>query len=168
MKKLLFIALLFSTFMLTCYAKPKKVKTPQLLNLDEFLVEADYDFVFEVKNNSSGNITVQPVLDRMYSGPNFGDGLFATGSEVVIEKGKTRQFMYRFNREKENRLNLDLHTVVFGSYIKLDGEVTKGHIENPFIYENGQNNLVGMKLLVEVTDDFLSNRTPLVKEALTE
>ena len=143
-----------------------KFKQYEDKNLDDFLVDSAYDFVFEVKNSTSGNITVQTVLDRMYSGPNFGDGIFAAGSEVVIENGKTRQFKYRFGRDKEDPLNLYLDMVVFGSYIKLDGSQSKGHIGTPFIYENGQNNLVGMKLSVEVTDDFLSNRKPLEIEAL--
>ncbi len=150
-----------------------KFKGDEDKNLDDFFVESGYDFIYEVKNNTSGNISVQPVLDQMYVGPLFGDGIFAVGKEVVIEKGKSHQFKYKISREKDDPLYLNLRVVVFGSYIKLDGVQEKGHIGFPFIddsqqYENGQNNLIGMKLAFEVTDDFLSNRKPLVIEGLED
>ena len=144
-----------------------KFKAEEDKDLDDFLVDSSYDFVCEVINSSSGNITVQPVLDRLYSGPNFGDGIFASGNEVIIEKGKSHQFKYRFNRGEEDPLNLNLYWVVFGSYIKLDGASSKGNIGRPFLSEDGkQNNLVDMKLTVEVTDDFMTKKKPFVIESL--
>lgn len=144
-----------------------KFKAEEDKNLDDFLVDSSYDFVCEVINSSSGNITVQPVLDRLYSGPNFGDGIFASGNEVIIEKGKSHQFKYRFNRGEGDPLNLNLYWVVFGSYIKLDGASSKGNIGRPFLSEDGkQNNLVDMKLTVEVTDDFMTKKKPFVVEPL--
>lgn len=168
MKKLVIISILFSVLICTVYGKSNKSKkSNKIKNLDDFLVETSYDFAYEIINSSSGNITVQPVLDRLYSGPNFGDGIFASGSEVTIEKGKSYQFKYRFVREEGDPLNLNLYWVVFGSYIKLDGASTKGNIGRPFLSEDGkENKLLGMKLTVEVTDEFMTKKKPFVVEPL--
>ena len=58
------------------------------LDLEDYLLKSDYDFIYEIINNTSGPITVANVMLTEDSRP------VGWTEDVVIEKGKTYQFNY--------------------------------------------------------------------------
>ncbi len=90
MKKLFMISLVFMALSMGLFAASKAKVDKSVLTA----VEEDYDFIYEVINNTSGILTVAPFI----SGNNK---TLAKAADVVIEEGESYQFKYKLSTLKK-------------------------------------------------------------------
>lgn len=90
MKKLFMVSLLFVAVSMGVFAASKAKVDKSVLTA----VEEDYDFIYEVINNTSGSLTVATFISK-------GNKTVAKAADVVIEQGDSYQFKYNLSTLKK-------------------------------------------------------------------
>ena len=88
MKKLFTISMILIAMSMSVFSAPKVDKSVLTA------VEEDYDFIYEVENNTSGALTVATYIQKDKK-------ILAKAADVVIEKGDTYQFKYNLKTLKK-------------------------------------------------------------------
>lgn len=93
MKKLfmVFAALVVVNLFIGCATVASNTQKDNKINLDNFLVESDYDFIYEVINNFNVNVTVAPFIQ------NSQQTVVSITNDVVIAPGESYQFKFNTN-----------------------------------------------------------------------
>ena len=95
--------------------------------------ESDEDFIYEIVNNTSGELTVSNYI-RDWSIEYFDFGIIAQTQDVVIEKGAIYQFKYKTSDLAG--YDNDKHTVALGCYFEPEGKWRCGGWENGLNQKN--------------------------------
>ena len=103
--------------------KVESAYTPEKLQTRE----SDEDFIYEVVNNTSGDLTVSNYI-RDWSIEYFDFGIIAQTEDVLIKKGESFQFKYKTSELA--KYDNDKHSVVLGCYFTPEGKWRCGGWEN--------------------------------------
>lgn len=103
--------------------KVESAYTPEKLQT----TESDEDFIYEVVNNTSGDLTVNNYI-RDWSIEYFDFGIIAQTEDVLIKKGESFQFKYKTSELA--KYDNDKHSVVLGCYFTPEGKWRCGGWEN--------------------------------------
>ena len=86
-----FAVIVAASFFFGCATTASKAQKDDKKNLDYFLVETDYDFIYEIVNNFDENVTVAPLIK------NIQQAVVSITSDVIIAPGETYQFKFNTN-----------------------------------------------------------------------
>lgn len=113
------------------------VNSYRFLDVKELIeAEDDYDFIYEVVNNTSGKVTIANYI-RSWNNSTKKDKYLAQTKDIVLEKGKTYQFKYSTAELQEAFKAEDNNTSIhLGCFFTPEDKWTCGGWENSLTNKN--------------------------------